>query len=107
MAAAGLYNTLVDGLLLYDRGYPAFWLFAMHNDLSRHYCMRVPVAFNREIETFIQSEQRSALITLTPNSKMIQQCQEYNLSIEPITARVIRVELKKAMSSLIVGLYLK
>ena len=93
MAAAGLYDTQADDLLLYDRGYPAFWLFAMHNDLSRHYCMRVPVAFNREIETFITSGQRSALITLTPNSKMTQQCQEYNLSIEPITARVIRVEL--------------
>jgi len=94
MAAAGLYDTRADDLLLYDRGYPAFWLFAMHNDLSRHYCMRVPVTFNREVETFIKSSQRSALITLTPNSSMIRQCQEYNLSIEPITARVIRVELK-------------
>ena len=94
MAAASLYDTQTDDLLLYDRGYPAFWLLAMHRDLSRHYCMRVPVAFNQAVKAFIKSGQHSGLIMLTPSSDMIHQCQEYNLSIEPVTARLVRVILK-------------
>ena len=94
MAATALYDTLPDDLLLYDRGYPAFWLLAMHRDLSRHYCMRVPVTFNREVKEFIKSGQRSRLIMLTPNDDAIRQCQEYNLSFEPLMARLVRVKLQ-------------
>jgi len=42
-AVAGhLEQTQVDDLLLYDRGYPAFWLYALHQAQGRAFCMRLP-----------------------------------------------------------------
>ena len=38
LAAEYLLYSSPDDLFLYDRGYPAFWLFAFHAQEQRHYC---------------------------------------------------------------------
>jgi hypothetical protein len=42
----GLLAPVAQGLVLSDRGYPAFWLFARHYPLERDYCPRLPLGFS-------------------------------------------------------------
>ena len=44
LAATHLAKTQPNDVLIYDRGYPAFWLFALHRDLNRDFCMRASTA---------------------------------------------------------------
>ena len=94
LAANHLYHTGERDLMLYDRGYAAFWVFAMHRDLERNYCARLKLNFSPKVTAFLDSGKRSQLIVLEPNGKARAQCEEYNLSPEPLTVRLVRVELE-------------
>ena len=95
IAANYLYVTGKDDLTLYDRGYGAFWLFAMHRDLNRDYCARVKLSFSNEVKAFLASGERSLVTVLTPNDRAKKQCGEYNISAKPVPVRLIRVSLGK------------
>lgn len=41
-AVQHLERSLENDLILYDRGYPAFWLYAWHRQHQRAFCMRRP-----------------------------------------------------------------
>ncbi|WP_281269167.1 IS4 family transposase [Thiocapsa rosea] len=94
LAGEYLPATRVDDLLLYDRGYPAFWLFASHAVEQRHFCVRVPRAFCTEVEAFAAGGARSAVIELTPCDEARRQCQAFGLPTEALRLRLIRVHLK-------------
>lgn len=94
LASGYLPRLLVDDLVLYDRGYPAFWLLAYHHEESRHYCMRVRKDFHSEVKDFLASGDKSRVVMLKPNRASIRQCEEYNLSTDSIPVRLIRVKLK-------------
>ena len=49
LAGEHLAATRANDLILYDRGYPAFWLFALHHQEQRRFCARMLLAFSREI----------------------------------------------------------
>ena len=93
LASSYLYDALVDDLLVYDRGYAAFWLFAQHRDMNRAFCARVKLDFSATVKTFVSSGARSAVTTLQPSVAAQAQCEEYNLSSEPVPVRLVRVEL--------------
>ena len=59
LAAEYLLYSSPDDLFLYDRGYPAFWLFAFHAQEQRHYCARVRHDFHSEVKAFVQASLRS------------------------------------------------
>lgn len=92
---AGYYlaNAQAHDLFLYDRGYPAFWLFAFHHTQQRHYCARVRHDFHKEVATFVADGVKQRSVLLTPNSSSTRQCQDYFLPSEPLRVRLIRVEL--------------
>ena len=71
LASEHLEATAPQDLILYDRGYPAFWLFARHYPLERDFCARLPLGFGTDAEDFVASGARSAVITLSP-TKSIQ-----------------------------------
>ena len=91
-------------LTLYDRGYNAFWFYAYHQELERAFCMRARVMRDNLARDFVQSEQAEALITYTPNRNSRLQCEEMNLSDQPITLRLIRVDLPGETEVLITNL---
>ena len=93
LAGEHLAATRADDLVLYDRGYPAFWLFALHAREQRHFCARVPVGFSREIKAFVDSGSASATLMLAPNEEARRQCARYALPHDPLTVRLIRVAL--------------
>ncbi|MBF0383265.1 MAG: transposase, partial [Magnetococcales bacterium] len=59
-----LAHTKEDDLLLYDRGYPAFWLLALHRSMNRNFCMRLPFNFHKETSDFFFSEEEETTILL-------------------------------------------
>ena len=94
LAADYLLNLDEDDLSLYDRGYPAFWLFAFHHVEQRHYCARLKHDFHSEVKSFLESGKKSKTVSLKPNAHNARQCEEYYLPSESIPVRLIRIELK-------------
>ena len=94
LAGEYLVATRQNDLLLYDRGYPAFWLFSLHRQEQRHFCARMPVDFSSEVRAFVASGKKSDVVVFSPGSEALKQCRLYGLSCEPIALRLIRVKLK-------------
>jgi hypothetical protein len=93
LAANHLAKTQPNDVLIYDRGYPAFWLFALHRGLNRDFCMRASTAWSPSIEEFIASSEVDALIEFHPNHSSKTQCNNLGLSLEPFLLRVLKIAL--------------
>ena len=94
LAGEHLATTEAQDLLLYDRGYPAFWLFALHQLEQRAFCMRMPLGFSKEVEAFVASGVASAVVTFTSRGEARRQCEAYGLASAPLQIRLVRVVLK-------------
>jgi len=90
--------------VLYDRGYNAFLMYAYHQEHSRGFCMRARVDRDNLARKFVDSGKAEAFVTYTPNRNSRCQCDEMNLSDEPITLRLIRVDLQEEAEVLITNL---
>jgi hypothetical protein len=101
LAAEHLAATGPTDLMLYDRGYPAFWLFVLHQIEQRHFCARVPATFSNEVKAFLASGARSALVTFTPGSEARKQCQAFDLPCDPINVRLVRVTLDNGQTEVL------
>jgi len=96
--------TQAGDLVLYDRGYPAFWLFAAHHFHKRDFCMRVKASFNRATKDFVRSGKKQDIVTLTPRDDMIKACQEKGLPFDAMEVRLLRVKTVKGEYVLITSL---
>lgn len=103
-AALHLVHARKDDLVVYDRGYNAFWLYATHAARNLAFCMRAKVNRGLEFKRFVESGERQKVITLHPNKKSVQQCEEKGLSAAPIKLRLIRVDLPGEVEVLITNL---
>jgi len=93
LAARHLQAVGPGDLLLFDRGYPAFWLFAL---ILSHGCeflcrMKKNSALVRD---FLRSGKREAVVTLTPTPAVTKFCEERNIAVNPLKVRVLRFTLK-------------
>ena len=102
LAGSYLYQTREDDLTLYDRGYGAFWLFSMHRDMARPFCARLSLSFSQEVTEFVASGKPSDEVLFRPSAPAKRQCEEYNLSAEPVLLRLVRVELENGMVEVLV-----
>jgi hypothetical protein len=94
LAGEYLIATRQNDLRLYDRGYPVFWLFALHRQEHRHFRARMPLDFSGEVCVFVARGKKSDVLAFSPSAEARKQCQLYGLSCEPIALRLIRVKLK-------------
>lgn len=94
LASEYLLFSQPDDLFLYDRGYPAFLLFAFSAVEQRHYCARVRHNFHSEVQAFVHDGVKERIVSLTPSAASARQCREGYLPTEPLQARLIRVELE-------------
>ncbi|HSW62573.1 MAG TPA: IS4 family transposase [Dissulfurispiraceae bacterium] len=92
LAAEHLQQVKAKDLVLLDRGYPAFWLFALILSRQAHFCARIKSSW-KEIRRFTNSGKKEGVITLPMSFVSIEQCRLFNLPIAPISVRAIRVEL--------------
>lgn len=83
-----------DDLLLYDRGFPSYALFALHQARGVPVCMRLPRRFHPAVDAFIEDGSIDHEITLTPSAKQRRDAQALEIEAEPVTLRLVRVRLK-------------
>ena len=57
-------------LLLLDRGYPAFWLFAAILDKEAHFCARLTVSEWKVAQKFVASGKKEQIVLLRPGFVM-------------------------------------
>jgi hypothetical protein len=85
-------NLRTSDLVLLDRGYPAFWLFKAIENIGANFCARINGQW-AIVKKFIASGQQEQIIQLTATPTAITTCHQMELDIEPITVRLIRIEL--------------
>ncbi len=103
-AAMHLNISRPDDLSLLDRGYDAFWLYALYKARKRFFCMRAKINLGKQFKEFSDSGKLQTVITLSPNKKSIKQCKKKGLSTESLKLRLIRVELDGEVEVLVTNL---
>lgn len=93
-----------NDLIIYDRGYNAFWLYTYHIKHNHAFCMRAKTNQNLAIKAFVKSGKKETIITFKPNKGSIKTCKEKCLPIAPIRLRLVRVELQNEVEVLITNL---
>ncbi|MCK4710671.1 MAG: IS4 family transposase, partial [Gammaproteobacteria bacterium] len=104
MAFQHLSASQKGDIVLYDRGYPAFWLMAAHQSINRVWCMRVKADFNHEVKRFVASKKSQQIVTFVPTHHATLKCHEKGLSSQPVKVRLMRVRVKKSVYYLITNL---
>lgn len=93
LAALHFASLKVGDLMLLDRGYPAFWLFVLILEQGADFCARMPVGTWKVVDQFVASGLPEQIVTLDPSSEAIEECRSRGLPTDPITVRLVRVEL--------------
>lgn len=82
-----------NDLMLYDRGFPSFALFALHRHLDRAFCARLPVNFCPQVREFLASDARDAIIDWSVSAARKRDCASLGIATDPLRLRLVRVSL--------------
>jgi len=82
-----------NDLVLLDRGYPAFWLFALLRARGVHFCARLTLSEWKVAQQLVASGKQEACVELHPGYEARKACRELGLSTQPIAVRLVRIEL--------------
>ena len=82
-----------DDLILYDRGYPAVWLFILHQIKRVDLCARVTVNSSNILKTFLRSGKNEDVVFLPCKEKSLKYCQREGLPTSPVKVRLILIAL--------------
>lgn len=93
LAFEHLAHVPANSVVLYDRGYPGFCVFAGHLQAQRDFCMRLPRSFHDGVEALMQSADASRRFILTARKSVRRLCRAQALSVAPIELRMIRIVL--------------
>ena len=104
LADEHLAHAAPNDLVLFDRGYPSFWLYASLQQRQQAFCMRVKFKANRLYQQFLHSRKAQTTVEIMPTAHSQQKCTEKGLPITPIRLRLVRVKLKKETEILITNL---
>ncbi len=83
-----------NDLLVLDRGYPAYWLFALLLARQQHFCIRLPQSFSPQVQAFVASGQACAVIKMQPGHGQRQDFVQHQLPMDAFSVRLVRVPLK-------------
>lgn len=89
-------------LLLCDRGYPAFWLFALLLSRKIHFCIRVTTGHWNEICKFNNSGEAEDVVVFNPTIASFRECQKLGIKASPLPLRLIRVELPSGETEILI-----
>lgn len=84
-----------NSLILFDRGYPAHWLFAELQRCQQHFLMRLKLDHSRDVRAFVDSAKDDTTVSMTcPRGLSRQVCKQSRVDPDiPLTIRLIRVTL--------------
>lgn len=99
-----LKHSMKNDLILYDRGYPAFWVYALHIHHKSTFCIRTKTKQLLIVKEFIKSNKREQIVEIKPNATSLQTCLDKGLPTEVIKLRLVRVDLPDEVEVLITNL---
>jgi len=102
LAANHFLQLMMGDLILLDRGYPAFWLFALIMSLDAQFCARISYKKWSIVKAFYNSGKKEKIIHLNALYHSRRKCEEMGLSSEPLKLRLIRVELDNGETEVLI-----
>ncbi len=91
-------------MVLFDRGYVAFWLYAYLLQRNIKLCIRAKTNQSLLIKEFVASGEKEAIVSFEPNKPSIKTCEEKGLSTQTVTLRLVRVDLPNEVEVLVTNL---
>ena len=104
LAVKHLEQTQDNDLMLYDRGYYAYWFVLQHALLKREFCFRLKKNANNQVKHFIASGKKQAIITFQGTAGMQQKACAKGLAIVAMEVRLIRIKTDKGIYVLMTSL---
>ena len=80
-------------LTLYDRGFPGFYLMALHRRRGTDFLMRVTTSQFTQTAAFAASGRAEQWVEIAPSGKVRGECRRDDLDASPLRVRLIRVDL--------------
>ena len=102
LAVEHFLKLMTNDLVLLDRGYPAAWLFNHILSLGANFCARIKISHAKYTKKFFRSGKKEKIIKLPMTYNSIRKCKEMGLDLEPITVRLIRIELSSGETEILV-----
>jgi hypothetical protein len=90
LAANHLLHLMPNDLLLLDRGYPAWWLFALILSMNAQFCARISKKW-KIVQTFLASGEKQRIILLTIANTSRKQAKDLGLDPKPLKLRLVRL----------------
>jgi len=79
-----------NDLLLLDRGYPAWWLFALILSMEAQFCARISNKW-KIVRSFLTSGEKQRIILLTIPNTSVKQANDLGLDRKPLKLRLVRL----------------
>jgi len=91
-------------LAIYDRNYPGFWIYKIHQSKCINFCMRIQInSRGKFIEDFVASGKMETIVEVGCNTREAKQkCTELGLDTESIKCRLIRIDLKSGETEVLI-----
>ncbi len=93
-----------NDLILFDRGYIGFWLYAYLIQRDIRFCMRAKTNQCLLVKEFIRSGKEEAIVTFEPNKSSMETCIKKGLPTHPVSLRLVRVNLPNEVEVLVTNL---
>lgn len=88
------FSSLQAGdLLLLDRYYPSFFLFANCALHEIEFCCRMPAGKWAIIKTFLASGKMEEIVAISPSNAALIKCCDHNIDLRDLRIRLVRIEL--------------
>jgi hypothetical protein len=95
-----------NSLLIFDRGYPCFWLFYLLLQKSPyHFVMRVHLDFNKTVKAFVRSSEQDGVSTFNITYRAQKQFEQMGLTLPKetsISLRLVKILLKTGETEVLV-----
>ena len=104
LAADHMINLMPNDLVLLDRGYTAWWLYALILSMNANFCARVSYAKWKVIMAFYQAKKKEQIVLIPPPVSSVKTAKELGLDLKPFKLRLVRVENEGSVSILLTSL---
>ena len=72
-----------NDLIVFDRGYLAFWLYSLLQQQTLTFCMRAKTKLDLPVQQFLRSRKKQAIINISPTRQDKPCCNATNDSYRP------------------------
>ena len=99
-----------NSLLIFDRGYPCFWLFYMLLQKHHKFVMRIRLDYGNVVKEFVKSSDKDCIKIFRPTDKNIKKLKQLGINLSKETTiklRLVKIPLKTGETEVLVtNLYL-